>query len=447
MSKTKSKAVFLFGAGAVIDWGGPKTICERGKLEFIPDHGSDSITNRICCLTHLLTSTGFEDNEGNRITKKIHDALQTNYSDARINFETLINIVEDLHGYWAQKGSENPYNLNSLANIEDQIRDFAHFNIVHDPTTKRNKFSIPGFEDKYEEILIDSEPNTRFFELLFNDILVGIKGHISKYAYHTYGHSVINKPVNERRNQLFYEWMAGFVKDDLALRMYTLNYDRLFKVILEAKGIEIFEGFKNLPKSTDPYESVPADIPKIVSDVESHVYYNLHGSAFWDIKFDESFPSQTYRYMLSPFGRIDNPSIAVEIEKGRKLIASNIISGYQKVQRTAIAPFRQMFSAFDRDCLEATNIFLIGYSLGDEHINDIIRNARKYNKKLEITIVTPSFNEKDKLDFFNNYLMPWGVDFETTTKLNGDFNKIFKVHKINIVESTFECFLESFHSQ
>src|SRR5690606_38649365 len=108
--------------------------------------------------------------------------------------------------------------------------------------------------------------------------------------------------------------------------------------------------------------------------------------------------------------------------------------------------FRQMFSAFDRDCLEATEIFLIGYSLGDEHINDIIRNAKRYNNEVEITIVSPTFNEKDELDFFNNYLISWGVDFETIAKLNGDFDKIFKLHKINIIKSTFDCFLESFHS-
>src|SRR5690606_1640434 len=94
---------FLFGAGAVMDWGGPKTICARDKLEFIPDHGSENTTNRVCCLTHLITGTGFEDKQGNRITKKIHDALQKIYNDAPINFETIINIVEDLHGYGLKK--------------------------------------------------------------------------------------------------------------------------------------------------------------------------------------------------------------------------------------------------------------------------------------------------------------------------------------------------------
>lgn len=447
MNKPKDKIVFLFGAGAVIDWGGPKTICVRDKLELIPDHGSDSITNRVCCLTHLITGTGFEDKEGNRITKKIYDILRKDFNDAPINFETIINIVEDLHGYWTQKGSENPSNLNSLANIDDQIRDFAHFNISHDPTTKRDVFSIPGYEERTEESLIENtEPNARFFELLLNNILTGIKGHISKYAYHTSSHSLINKSENARRNENFCEWMAGFIKDDSILRMYTLNYDRLFKVILEKSGLEIFEGFDNVSKGSNPYESMPLDIPRIVSDFSSNVHYNLHGSVFWDIEFDDNFPAQTHRYMLVPFGEINNPKIAIEIERGRKLIASTIITGYQKVQRTAIAPFRQMFSAFDRDCFEATKIFLIGYSLGDEHINDIIRNARRYNTAVEITIVTPNFNEKDELDFFYNFLICWGVDLEAIVKLNGNFDKIFELYKINIVKSTFEDFLESFRS-
>lgn len=55
---TKERNIFLFGAGAVIDWGAPKTICDGDKLTFLPERNSEKIENRICCLTHLIGDSG-----------------------------------------------------------------------------------------------------------------------------------------------------------------------------------------------------------------------------------------------------------------------------------------------------------------------------------------------------------------------------------------------------
>ena len=96
----KKKVVILFGAGAVLDWGAPKTICTRERLTFIPEHGSDQIRNRICCLTHLITATGFKDANGDRITDKIYNRLTTTNKNSE-NFESIINILEDLYTYWS----------------------------------------------------------------------------------------------------------------------------------------------------------------------------------------------------------------------------------------------------------------------------------------------------------------------------------------------------------
>jgi hypothetical protein len=111
-----------------------------------------------------------------------------------------------------------------------------------------------------------------------------------------------------------------------------------------------------------------------------------------------------YQYLLTSAPDIETHSAVMGIEKGRKILLTNIITGYQKTQRTALSPFRQMLSAFDRDCIEADEIFIIGYSYGDEHINDIIRNARKYNSKCKITLINPSFDD-EKIMF--DFLLHW----------------------------------------
>jgi len=50
--------------------------------------------------------------------------------------------------------------------------------------------------------------------------------------------------------------------------------------------------------------------------------------------------------------------------------------GLSKAQKTSVSPFRQLLSAFDRDCFEANKLYIFGYSFGDERLKDIIRNAR-----------------------------------------------------------------------
>lgn len=94
---TKKRNVYLFGAGAVIDWGGPKTICDGNELTFLPERDSGEIKNRICCFTHLIRNIGFQCKSGDRISNKIFEILKNNgVSEKEINFETIINVIEEL---------------------------------------------------------------------------------------------------------------------------------------------------------------------------------------------------------------------------------------------------------------------------------------------------------------------------------------------------------------
>jgi hypothetical protein len=79
--------------------------------------------------------------------------------------------------------------------------------------------------------------------------------------------------------------------------------------------------------------------------------------------------------------------VIVEIDKGKDVMLTNIITGYQKSLRGLLSPFRQMQSAFDKDCIFADHIFVVGYSLGDEHINQSIKTALRYNKNVKLIII------------------------------------------------------------
>jgi len=55
------------------------------------------------------------------------------------------------------------------------------------------------------------------------------------------------------------------------------------------------------------------------------------------------------------------------------------------------------------DCFTADNIFIIGYSFNDEHINESIRMALIYNKSLTIHILDCDFLDKLELKYFSEF--------------------------------------------
>jgi hypothetical protein len=78
----KSRYVFLFGAGATLQWGSPLT----------------------AELTTMILESGFKIT-GNKktITEFIYDTLLANgFKSSEVNFETIINVIEELIVYYGQ---------------------------------------------------------------------------------------------------------------------------------------------------------------------------------------------------------------------------------------------------------------------------------------------------------------------------------------------------------
>lgn len=432
------KVAILFGAGAVLDWGAPVTICNRNELAFVSEHGSEEIENRVCCLTHLLTSTGFKNQKGDRITNKIFQILKSK-NESNINFETIINVLEDLYNYWSNKQSKN---LFALASLKNTIADFAYFEHTEpNPLTKKYALSIPGFDLLKDDYVPDNiNPYQKYYELFLDELLSGIVGHISKYSYYTTSYDVIFQDCNKVINEQFYRWARNFVDDGYSLRMYTLSYDRMFKVLLQAKGVDVFEGFDLDSLDIIPGDQIPPNLYKIITDFDSNIFYNLHGSAYWTIKDENCNNLPGYQYFLSGIPEMNDKAAIIEVETGRKILLTNIITGYQKVQKTAISPFRQMHSAFDRDCFEANSLYIIGYSFGDEHINDIIRNARKYNRQLEIILINPAFNDEQ---FMFDFILHWDYPKGLIYKKKENDELVSPDYKVRVIQKKFGDYLSS----
>ncbi len=438
----KKKSVFLFGAGAVLDWGGPLTLCNRENYEIIPDHGTGQVKNRSCCLTHRVTTTGFFDKNGERISNKIYKALKTKKPYAYVNFETIINVVEDLYAYWSARTSKESNNIYGIVDIDDELKDYHYFETAPAQVSHLYSIIIPGgfgFSSSDTNLIsIDIDPRVKYYELLLNELLSGIIGQVSKYGYTSPEHNVIDNPFNDTLNANFGKWIKSFLNKKSSIRFYTINYDDIFKVLLEKHKVSVFDGFFEYDKDVYYAEN---DLTGVVLDEHENIHYNLHGFAFWKVEELNLNQIPGYRYLKFIPGIINNSNASTQIEKGKKILLSNIISGFQKVQKTAISPFRQFFSALDKDCFEAEDLFIIGYSFGDEHINDIIRNAKRYNHKMQITLINPTFNElRFILDFLTNWGIPKHPVFpkqDNNVFISNDFN-------VKIIQKPFGEFLKDF---
>ncbi|HPH30725.1 MAG TPA: SIR2 family protein [Chitinophagaceae bacterium] len=374
---SKRSKVFLFGAGAILPWGAPKT--------------SD--------LTELVLKSGFKIRGGEiTITQFIYNKLiQNNHSSEYVNFETIINVIEEFISYYSYSNNLNrTSSLLSCFFSSDFEQELLNFSVSGGEPKHNYKLQIPeGVDYDFSNYLQHNEtPPQFFFQHLLAEILTDINVCIEKYANHCINSSSIDK--ESKVSKSYINWMLN-LKNKWNLRIYTLNYDRVFKVLLENSGVSVFEGF-DCGEVINYGVSLRANVPKILSDFETNVYYNLHGSAFWKVEAldTEQLPNPEFFLTSNVTLPLNYRFANFQLEKGKNLMLTNIVTGHQKGQKTHITPLKQMQSAFDKDCCFADEIFIIGYSFGDEHINESIKTAIRHNNDVKITIVDPYFTKNNR---------------------------------------------------
>lgn len=377
----KKRAVFLFGAGAALAWDAPCT----------------------SYLTKLIRKSGYKI-KGNEvtITEFIYSKLLENkYPENEINFETIINVIEELIVYYSPKNSKlkQPSILKCLFNFDFEDKIF-NFSVKGGEAKHGYTIEVPSGNKEFisQHSYFDETPEQFFLLHLMQELLSTITNEIIGYAYHGESHSKVKLDSEASLN--FSKWMSHIGRSNI-LRLYTLNYDRIFKILLERQDIRVFEGFN----ATEyvPYGAyIKPEIRKILMDTDSNVHYNLHGSIHWEVlNSDRSgLPSPEIGLTTGGHLQINDMASIAQIEKGKTTVLSSIITGYHKVQKSNLSPFRQMYNAFDRDCILADKIYIVGYSFGDEHINQIIKTVLKCNDNAKIIIIDPGFLDNKK----NHYL-------------------------------------------
>lgn len=419
---SERRKVLLLSAGAALDW-----------------HNAPS-TKKI---TEAIIKGGFKNKKGEWITKRIFDKLNKGEEPdyQKVNFESIVNVIEDFIGFW----SKNESNLLSNFITEDHIdwdEYIGTFNI--NQQKKHYELIIEGagmhISSKLKNISNEKLPQSVYFEALLIEVFDFIVSEIDRYSYHTSTKSNIFSLKNSEINTLIENFFKNSTRGNI-LRVYSTNYDKVIEEIFKNSKIDFTDGFQEYPLEI-PQNNRHFDANGIYTkkNEERNCIYHLHGSIFWEVISEDPNGLDYYNFFYNtlPSFSINGDKIPYfSLEKGKEIPIFNIITGYKKVTRTGLSPFRQIFSAFDRDCYKAEELIIVGYSFGDDHINDIINKARNSNRNLKIEIVDPNFvYEKFSMEnipkwgYVGGFIVPEKISDKITF-----YKKIgLTVYKMNFIE-------------
>lgn len=428
----KQRDVLLFGSEAVLPWNAPTT---------------DS-------LTKMILTKGFRKRNNTTVTSLIYKKLKAKINNKKVTFETILHFIDQLYNYSIIRKNMKSYittqlkpksDSYSLSEAEKDIRLFTEYTIA-DVNEDAGTYSmiIPGYNKQKEyNISIKVSPPEKYFELLYAELAKNIIECVSKYSYHTEGRDMIFTKENESLNKLFTKYIKLKTKY-VKVRMYSLGYDRIFKILSSKARITVFEGY-NVDNSYVKYnETLTPDIKKIISDTQCNCFYNLHGSAYWKIEKVKPVQHPDYQFYLTPGDNKQDSTISLDVLKERRMIASNILTDYHEAQKIVLSPYRQMYAAFERDCLECRHIFLIGYKFGDEYINEILRTVRRMYPNVTINLIDLNFDENNEMiKFLMNWNAPKGYNYWSSIK---DLYAVSGDMRFHISVNTFEDYMKSLTS-
>lgn len=349
--------VFLTGAGATLLWNGDTT---------------NQITNKINKDNDFITLSG------KPIGLFFFDLLQAHYNQTKelINFETLINLLEELFNYCHGYNYHGRIDMSSVSSLMYILKDTIVNEIFQ--LNKIYNYDPPTFISKNNKnIFLDvGTYNYSYIEAIYNHFLSIIKESVESYSKI----SKINSSSFTFTNNSLFNMLKNYYSCCTKLRVFTLNYEESF--ISLYPRFSFFNGFDNLySDSYGPYKT--SNINKIVNVSNINCYYNLHGSFHLDyIPVNRSGLEWVYRPDTTKMSKGSSFSGDSFNQKGEYLINSPIITGYNKVSRLLQQPLFEMYNRFYNDCINSKLIFLIGYSYSDYHINKALSDSVNYSKTI-----------------------------------------------------------------
>lgn len=302
-------------------------------------------------ITDLIKSELYNDIPAG---KYIFEKLENFFSGhENLNFEVFLAILEEISDY-----------INNTA-TNPAWESFTPSLFSFHSTNNEKTIDIDFLRDKKNRI----ENNKHFFDL-WNHYYKLVCEKIDEYSF-----NVLDE-ANSSLNMALRDFIMYLQSKKYIVRIYTTNYDNFIPTIFNGYQ-KVFNGF------TDQFDLnysslIKVNADRIFKDRISLNYYNLHGSIYWKRiheKLDYSF------YLTNEPNCVIEPVSLRKDNPGHQHIPTNIITGYNKLQRVSIEPFNLFMHSFFSDCKESDIILTNGYSYGDSHLNYLL--AQKTSSKIK----------------------------------------------------------------
>ena len=422
----RPRVTVLLGAGFPLIWNSPST---------------SDITK------HLLIN-GFRTKGGKQtVTQALFDKVSLHVPQEKINFETILHIIESYIQHYSL--NHEGYNLSQnlfcadLMNIVDYKANYLNGKIdsiiIRDDKT--GQFNEDNHNNVFKDIDSSQPEIVNYLMFLYSRLIVEIIVLFNKS--YTFSFRQINNKQKEyeSKSKRIWEWYLGLLKNKI-VRVYTLNYDYNLPIIAEHNGMDIFTGFE----WDNDEKLIGRSAPELISsNYDVNCYYNLHGSIHWHpLQIDYQW-REDFSFGIKPYPEYNQIAWQklLEVNQFQKIYCTNITSGYNKTTKSFQIPIRQMFNAFDRDCLVTDEIIIIGYSFSDEHVNLSIKMAMEQGATLKI-ISPDALLSIEHYRFLFNFIsrIKNSSSFPVPEQEKSYFKSFFG-GKLQVYNCTFEQFLSS----
>lgn len=159
----------------------------------------------------------------------------------------------------------------------------------------------------------------------------------------------------------------GFIKE-----IYTTNYDMLLEMAMEANYTPYFDGFLGSYQPFFSPETIDCFPRESDSTSQWMRLWKIHGSLNW---INTTIPSTTKERIVRA-GKVETPENELMIYPSK-----------EKYNLSRKEPFVAYFDRLKRYLQNGELVFIcVGYSFSDQHINDIIFNALRQNKRLYVMV-------------------------------------------------------------
>lgn len=174
----------------------------------------------------------------------------------------------------------------------------------------------------------------------------------------------------EAKNASYLRGLRELVFDDRGLDIFTLNYDSCIETALQTASLKFCNGFNQAGVWS----------PETLSAECSVRLCKLHGSLDW-------VDDEIYGVCSTKYPRHENSDTMVG-DSTRPLL---IFGTAHKLSPRE--PFLSLAYHFSQRVLRTKVLSIVGYSFGDEHVNQIIEQGLKKNPALRLVVGAPNVEE------------------------------------------------------